>query len=86
MLQEAGQKPQASGTEGTIMALALRELRTSHVTALTRIFDHAGSARARELLTELGVEVPEEGEHADEDEPQKEEWEEWDASEDRKRR
>jgi hypothetical protein len=49
---------------------------------LTRLFDHAGPARRRELLEELGVELPPE----DGDEPQQEKWEDWDAAEDRRRR
>jgi hypothetical protein len=49
---------------------------------LTRLWDHAGPARRRELMKELGVEAPpEEAEPAPE-----ERWEPWDESEDRKRR
>ncbi|MDY3551025.1 hypothetical protein R5W24_000098 [Gemmata sp. JC717] len=49
---------------------------------LTRLFDHAGSSRKRELFDQLGVEVPDD----DDEEPRESKWEEWDASEDRRRR
>ncbi|MDY3560282.1 hypothetical protein R5W23_001511 [Gemmata sp. JC673] len=49
---------------------------------LTRLFDHAGAERKRELFNQLGVEVPDD----DDDEPRESKWEEWDASEDRRRR
>lgn len=52
---------------------------------LTRFLDHAGADRRRELLRELGAEVPEDDE-GDEDEPRESKWEDWDASEDRRRR
>ncbi|MDB5309793.1 MAG: hypothetical protein JWO38_3995 [Gemmataceae bacterium] len=49
---------------------------------LTRLCDHAGPARRRQLMQELGMEVPPE----DAEPRQEDRWEPWDESEDRKRR
>jgi hypothetical protein len=65
---------------GMMMLLAANL--TLFVYGLTRLFDHAGPARTRELLGELGVELPPD----DGEEPREERWEDWEASEDRRRR
>lgn len=51
---------------------------------LTRLFDRAGSDRRRELLRVLGVELPADDES--DEEPRESRWEDWDESEDRRRR
>lgn len=78
----AAQNPRAgAGAEEPLLALIFANLALL-MYGMTRFFDHAGPARKRELLQELGVEVPPE----DEPEPQQDRWEEWDESEDRRRR
>jgi hypothetical protein len=77
----AGQNRRGGGVEGTLMILLFANLALL-MYGLTRFFDHAGSARKRELLSELGVELP----PADDEEPQQEKWEAWDETEDRRRR
>jgi hypothetical protein len=72
----------AGGVEGTLAALAIANLALL-LYGLTRLFDHAGPARRRELLEELGVDVPPED---GDEQPQQERWEDWDAAEDRRRR
>lgn len=51
---------------------------------LTRFMDRAGADRQRELLRELGVELPADDEG--DEEPRESRWEDWDESEDRRRR
>lgn len=82
VIQDAGgQNLRGGGVEGTLMMLFFANLALL-MYGLTRFFDHAGSARKRELLSELGVELPPE----DDEQPQQEKWEEWDETEDRRRR
>ena len=54
------------------------------VFGLTRLFDRAGPGRTRELLRELGAEMPNEDD--DGDDPREGKWEGWDEGEDRRRR
>lgn len=71
-------------TDGVMLALLIANLMLLTY-GVTRFFDLAGTARARQLLQELGAEVPPEDDGAD-DEPQGDKWEAWDASEDRRKR
>lgn len=83
VLQDAaGQNARAAReVAGTLAALAIANAALL-LFGLTRLFDRAGPARTRELLGELGVELPLE----DSEEAQEERWEDWDAAEDRRRR
>lgn len=54
------------------------------VFGLTRLLDRAGPDRRRELLSQLGVELPTDDES--DEEPRESRWEDWDESEDRRRR
>jgi hypothetical protein len=83
VLQDAaGQNGRRAGDVGGTLAVLLVANAALLLYGLTRLFDHAGPARRRELLEELGVELPPE----DGEESQQEKWEDWDAAEDRRRR
>jgi hypothetical protein len=83
LLQDAGGRNArgAGDVAGATAALVIANMALL-LFGLTRFCDRAGPGRRRELLQELGVELPPE----DDEEPQQEKWEDWDAAEDRRRR
>lgn len=77
-----GNRRLAGSVDGLLFSLGVANAALL-VFGLTRLFDRAGPGRTRELLRELGAEVPDED---DGDEPRGGKWEGWDESEDRRRR
>lgn len=73
----------ADSLDEGLLALALANVGLL-LYGLTRLMDHANPARTRDLLRQLGVELPSADD--EDDTPQEKRWEEWDESENRRTR